>query len=183
MTIRHCWRKAGIFPTMDSPPKPSQLSAPISSLINDQGCLGNPIAHIEKEVEAALDELVSTGTLQTGNCMDIDTLLNPETEWCVMDETTDEEVFKAVMQSRQVEENGPMNSRDDSADDDACVEACPTCCEAMQAASVMKRYINDLEDPFVYKLEAILGSFGQQMCLDKARSMGPTQMTDYFTRP
>jgi len=182
-TIRHCWHKAGILPPMDSPPTSNQPSVPISSLINDQGFLGNPIAHIEKEVEAALDELVSTGALQTGNRMDIDTLLNPETERCVMDETTDEEIFEAVMESRRAEENGPMNSGDDDVDDDACVEARPTRHEAMQAASVMKRYIDDLDDPFARKLEAILGSFGRQMRLDEARSMVPTQMTDYFTRP
>jgi hypothetical protein len=127
-------------------------------------------------------ELVSTGALQTGNHMDIDTLLNPETKRCVMDETMDEEIFEAVMESRRAEENGPMNSGDDDVDNDACIEARPTCREAMQAASVMKRYIDNLDDLFACKLEAILGSFGRQMRLDETHFMVPTQMTDYFTR-
>ena len=35
----------------------------------------DPVTHAEKQVEAALDDLVATGALQ--NCMNIESLLNP----------------------------------------------------------------------------------------------------------
>ena len=41
--------------------------------------------------------------------------------------------------------------RDDVVDDKACAEAHPTCCEALEAALVIKRYIvniNESHDPF-----------------------------------
>jgi hypothetical protein len=56
-----------------------------------------PDKDVEKQVEAALDELVSMGVLQASNRMDIDTLLNPVDESRVMDETTDEEIYQAIM--------------------------------------------------------------------------------------
>jgi hypothetical protein len=63
-TIRNCWRKAGILPEMDS--TPSQPSIPITSLLNDPSeSQANPATHAEQQVEAALDDLVATGVLQT----------------------------------------------------------------------------------------------------------------------
>jgi hypothetical protein len=40
----------------------------------------DPVAHAERQVEEALDELVAIGVLQTGNRMDIESLLNPAGE-------------------------------------------------------------------------------------------------------
>jgi len=40
----------------------------------------NPVARVEKQVEVALDDLVVTGTLQTKNRMDLDSLVNPACE-------------------------------------------------------------------------------------------------------
>jgi len=65
-TIHNCWRKAGILPEMDS--TPSQPSIPITSLLNDPSeSQTNPVAHVEGQVEAALNDLVATGVLQTKN--------------------------------------------------------------------------------------------------------------------
>jgi hypothetical protein len=90
-------------------------------------------------VEAALDELVLTGVPQVSNRMDINTLLNPVDESQVMDETTDEEIsreiYQAVMDAQQVQENAIINGRDDDVDDDALIENHSTNREVLQAAS------------------------------------------------
>ena len=90
-TIRHCWRKANILP--DPPTIPPPL-IPISSMLNDTA--SNP----ENLVTAALDDLTSRGVLQASNRMTIEELLNPLDESINVDGATDDEIYKAVMDSR-----------------------------------------------------------------------------------
>ena len=56
-TIQHCWQKAGILP--EFPSSPLTPSIPISLILNQQ----DPVSDAEKEVEAALENLVTTGVL------------------------------------------------------------------------------------------------------------------------
>ena len=67
-TIRNCWHKAGILPEMDpTAPCALQPSIPVSSLLHNLAVQTDPIAHAERQVEIALDDLVATGALQTKN--------------------------------------------------------------------------------------------------------------------
>ncbi|KAF8225681.1 DDE-domain-containing protein, partial [Tricholoma matsutake] len=185
-TIRHCWQKADILPPTQTPPVQPMIA--ISMLINSNTVCDlpvssdeNPIKIVEKRVESALYELVSTGVLQASNRMDIKSLLNSVAKSWVIDETTDEEIYQAVINARQAQENGIINGGDDDANDDGPIEDCPTCCDALQAASVINRYIEHLDDPVAWKLEALLSSLGWQMCLDMSRSQVSTSITDYFS--
>jgi hypothetical protein len=141
----------------------------------------NPNKDIEKQVEATLDELVSMGVLQVSNRMDINTLLNPVDESQVMDETTDEEIYQAVMDTQEAQENTIINGGDGDPDDNALVEDCLTHHEVLQAASVINRYIDGLHDLVTQKLKTLLGSFGHQIHLDKSHSLVSTHITDYFS--
>jgi hypothetical protein len=97
MTIRHCWCKAGILPTMELSQVDS-VRVPISSLIDsDVSPVQDPIMHVERQVEEALNGLVSTGGLQMTNHMNIENLLNLEAEHTLIDNTTDEEIYEAIM--------------------------------------------------------------------------------------
>ncbi len=49
------------------------------------------------------------------------------------------------------------------------------------AASVIKRYIDDVNDPIVHQLEALLGSFNHQLHLEEITSLKDTSITEYFT--
>jgi hypothetical protein len=65
-TIRHCWQKAGILPTMD--PSQSMLApptVPISSLLHAPSPNQDPIAAIVDELRFALDDLEETSALQS----------------------------------------------------------------------------------------------------------------------
>ncbi|KAG5349726.1 hypothetical protein J132_05256 [Termitomyces sp. J132] len=79
-TIRHCWHKPGILPDMDQ--LVSQPKIPVMALLNmaDTTNQLDPITEAEKEVEEALDQLQSTGVLQSQNRMTIEALLNPYDE-------------------------------------------------------------------------------------------------------
>jgi hypothetical protein len=56
----------------------------------------------------------------------------------------------------------------------------PTRNEALQAALVVKKYIQELNsDPFTRKLEAIIDTFGWQTHLVEVQSLKPMLMTDY----
>ena len=105
-TIRNCWCKAGILPDMDPTPM-TVPSIPISSLLHDSPVQTDPVAHVERQVEDALDELVATGALQARNRMDIEALLNPAAE------TSDEEIYQAVIDSISARENIEINGGDD----------------------------------------------------------------------
>ena len=102
-------------------------SLPISALIHDAALHEDPLAHAEKLVVDALDDLESTGALQATNRMSIEALLNPEGKRETMDESTDEEIYQAV--------------------DDGPVQTCPTIHEVLQAAATLNRYIDELDDP------------------------------------
>ena len=83
MTTIHNW----ILPEINSSSSSTraQPSIPISSLLTS-----DPVAEAEKQVEAALDDLIDRGALQARNRMDIKSLLNPAGESQVMTEASDE---------------------------------------------------------------------------------------------
>lgn len=180
--LQNCWKKAAILPS--SSPPVLNPSIPVSSLlnVNDTHGLKDPVTIAEKQLKSTLDELVSTGVLQASNRMDIEGLLNSADESHVIDETTDEEICQAVLDARKAQEEGPINGGDNDIDNDAPVEPCPTRREVLQAASVINKYIDSVDDPVARKLEGILASFKRQMRLEMSFSMNSTQLTDYFHR-
>ena len=99
-TIRNCWKKANILPPSTTSRTPVlNPSVPISSLLhvgNTHG-LEDSVTIAEKQLESTFNELVSTGVLQAKNRMNIEALLNLANESHVIDETTDEEICKAVL--------------------------------------------------------------------------------------
>jgi hypothetical protein len=142
----------------------------------------DPVDEAEKLVEAALDDLVSTGALQNLNRMSIDALLNPTDELNMLDDVTEEEIYDAVMGSRMLSESG-----DDISDSDTLQinsesdEDCPTQKEALQAALILEKYVQHINDPFARNLEGMLGLFGRQTRLTEFQNMRPTLVTDYFS--
>lgn len=51
--------------------------------------------------------------------------------------------------------------------------------DAITAASTIRKYVVDLDEPFARKLEVILSSFGRQTRLDEFQSLSPTNITDF----
>ncbi|KIJ98731.1 hypothetical protein K443DRAFT_626750 [Laccaria amethystina LaAM-08-1] len=178
-TIRNCWRKAGILPAI--PSRTTQPSIPISSLVNDTSSQTDPIIEAERQVENALDDLVATGALQTKNRMDINALLNPEGESQILTETSDEEIYHAVMDSMKARENMEITGGDD-VDDDIIIEPRPTRREVLKAVSTIGACIEESDDPNSRKLEALLGSLNRQLRLDETRNMRDTHLTDFFQK-
>ncbi|KAF9060623.1 hypothetical protein BDP27DRAFT_1185037, partial [Rhodocollybia butyracea] len=108
-------------------------------------------------------------------------LLNPENERIMLSDTTDKDIYKAVMDSPDAVENGEINGGDDDVDDDASITTlCPTRCKALQAATTLQKFIEDMDEPYAQKLEAILASFGRTTCLEETCAMKDTSITDFF---
>src|SRR6266851_9396656 len=61
-TIRNCWQKAQILPEVHPSPL-TPLTIPISTLIHNSTSQMDPITHVEKQVEFALNDLVLRGAL------------------------------------------------------------------------------------------------------------------------
>ncbi|KIL60358.1 hypothetical protein M378DRAFT_187797 [Amanita muscaria Koide BX008] len=176
-TIRNCWRKAGILPVFDSPPR-AQPIIPISSLL-DASDAEDLISGAEKDVEEGLEALAERGMLRKSNTVSIESLLNPADESQAVDEseTTDKEICQAVLEARQQADG---NSAGNDVDDSTQVEPRPTYQDVLHAASVINRFTQDLNHPTARKMEAALGSFTLQTRRDHARTMTATKITDFF---
>jgi DDE superfamily endonuclease len=181
-TIRNCWHKAGILPDVDAPSSSMQPSIPVSSLLDNSSSNSmDPIAHAERQVEIALDDLVQTGALQGSNRMDIKSLLNPAGESQVLMETSDCEIYQAVMDAINARENVEINGGDD-VDNDIPLEPRPTRRDVLKAVSTIITYVGDLNELIARKIETVLGSFSRQLHLDEARTMKSSALTDFFPR-
>jgi len=181
-TIRNCWRKAGILPDKE-PSSSSQPSVSISSLLHDSSSQMDPIAHAERQVEVALDNLVAAGALQKSNRMDLESLLNPVSESHLLTEASDQEIYQAVVDAVEARENMEVNGGDDiDIDIDITLEPRPSRRDVLKAISTIGRYVDDWNDPTARKLEALLGSFNRQLSLDETKSMKATAITDVFRK-
>jgi len=108
----------------------------------------------ERLLRGALNDLESTGVLQHSNRMDIAGLLNPAAEMSDIFEATDEDIYQSVMEAKKAREG--INNDMDS---DLPVEPGPARNEALQAVLILKRYVQDLDDPFARKLEMMFNGF------------------------
>ena len=145
------------------PTPTTQPSISISSLLNNLPVQTSIIADAERQVEEAIDELVMRGALQTRNRMDIKSLLNPAGESQILMEASDKEIYLAIIDAITARENINVIGGDDL--DDELVEPRPTRRDVLKAASTIGKYTNELNDPLARKIEALLGSFNRQLCL------------------
>ncbi|KAF8149040.1 hypothetical protein B0H34DRAFT_667879 [Crassisporium funariophilum] len=113
--------------------------------------------------------------------MDIESLLNPVGKSHVLTETSDIEIFQAVIDAIEERENIEINGGDD-ADDNLPIEPRPTRREVLKAVLTIGRYIEDMNDPIARKVEAILGSFNRQLRLDETKGLKNTTVTDFFQK-
>jgi hypothetical protein len=81
----------------------------------------DPVVHAEKQVKLALDNLMQTGALQKSNCMDIESLLNLAGESSDLTETSDKEIFDAVMEGIAAWETSGINGCDNGNDEEPVV--------------------------------------------------------------
>ncbi|KAH8976620.1 hypothetical protein EDB86DRAFT_3022020 [Lactarius hatsudake] len=118
MTIRNCWEKAGILPETGAfSAHIAKPLIPVSTLLHSSNTQIDPFSHAKKQVELALDNLVSRGALQKANRMDIDSLFNPAGESYVLTEATDADIYQAVMDAVEARENIEKNGGDDVDED------------------------------------------------------------------
>ena len=104
-----------------------------------------------------------TGALQSSNQMSLEALLNLVDELITITETTDDEIYGAVMDARNVREAAAIaGTRDHDVDDDAIDDTGPSRKEALLASLKLKKYLQDLDDSFARKLEGMLSSFGHK---------------------
>ena len=183
-TIRNCWHKAGILPATD--PAESILAPPtipISSLLHTPSPNQDPITVIEDNLRSALDNLEKTGALQHKNRIDIEAFLNPPEESWMVEETTDEEIYRAVLAAckAQAREAGTISDGgDDDIEDDAPVEPCPTYREIFRAVSTISRYVERVDYPVACRLECDLAELAQQVRSERSHALSTTKITDYF---
>ena len=181
-TIRNCWDRAGILPeagTFSS--HTSEPSIPISTLLQDSEIQTDPISYVERQVELAVDELVSRGALQQRNRMEIGSLLNPAGESHVLTEASDADIFQAVTEAFEARENLEINGGDD-VDDDGPIKPRPARSDILQATSMITDYLTTENDPLAREIENILGTFSRRLRVDATKSMKNTVLTDFYTK-
>jgi hypothetical protein len=90
--------------------------------------------------------------------MDIESLLNPAGESHDLTETSDAEIYQAVMDAIDPCKNIEINGGDDD-NDDTLAEPHRKRSDVLKAVSTIGRYIEDMNDPIARKVEALLESF------------------------
>ena len=153
----------------------AQPSIPIASLLSAQ--TDDPIVQVEKQVEVALDDLVSTGALQPKNRMDIESLLNPIGESQVLMETSDREIYQAVIDAIEARDAMDINGRDEL---NVVVEPVPTRRELLKVVSTIRKYIDGSNNSLARKIDALLGSFTRQLRFEETQRMKDSVITDFF---
>ena len=99
-----------------------------------------------------------------------------------MTETSDVEIYEAVREGIEAHANIKINCRDDI-NDGIPTDPYSTHCDALKAAlTIHNRYIEDLNDPIAWKMEALLATFNMRICLDEGRALKHTLLTDFFQR-
>lgn len=176
-TIRNCWRKAGIIPdALYEQAVTSTPTIPVFSLLNSEPLEGVDCA---KDISDSLNHLEALGVLHKRNRMDLEELLNPVLEQVLVDDISDEEIFRSVVDMREAEQMMEVNGGYDDEDD---VDQKPTRNEALAAAFTLRSYVADINEPYARRLESIIATFGRQTRLEEAQALEPTFITDYFTR-
>ncbi|KAI9443891.1 hypothetical protein H4582DRAFT_1807664 [Lactarius indigo] len=160
----------------------TQPTLPISSLVHPQESQ-DPISAAEDRVVAALDELESTGVLQRSNRIPLSDLLNPADEVHFLNTTMDEEIFNAVMEAKQAQEECQSGrDKSDTISEDIPMDPIPTHAEALRAAKTLSRYTRDKNDPFLQQLDSTLVTFGWRTCALEMENMRASRITSYFVR-
>ncbi|KAF8811887.1 hypothetical protein BYT27DRAFT_7183490 [Phlegmacium glaucopus] len=159
---------------------PNTVDEQCSSSLLDDTSSSNPMeqALAERQVEEALDELVAIGALEEQNRMNIEEFLNPVEESHVFTESTDLDIYNAVMEAVEARRNFEINGGDDG-DDDGDIEPQPSRREVLQAASVISRYSAYINHPIAREMEAILESFKRIIRLEEAQKMKDSVLKDF----
>ena len=107
--------------------------------------------------------------------------LNPlDDEDFNMDEATDEDIFKAVMDSKAQRENAAANNGDNDINNNALIEPPLSRHEALQVKITIEKYIETIDEPYTCKLESILANFASSTRLTETQKMKVSLLTDYF---
>ncbi|KAK0477074.1 hypothetical protein IW261DRAFT_1421279 [Armillaria novae-zelandiae] len=151
------------------------------SLLNtaDESGASSYLTAAEKEVSDSLSHLQRLGMLQSQNTMAINELVDFTLERVLYDDGSEEDIFNAIKECQNAEQDKEMNGGDDGGDGDV-VDEKPSWKEALAAASILQRYVVDTDEPFARKLETVLTNFGRQTRLEVFDCMEMTSITDYF---
>ena len=98
-----------------------------------------------------------------------------------IEEATDEDICKAVLNTQKAREDAVINGGDDIDTDNAlCAEAPPTYREVLEAAAVINKYVCSLDSALAHELEAKLAMLSRQIHWQESHNLTTTHITNYF---
>jgi hypothetical protein len=77
----------------------------------------DPVRQAEIALEITLDELENRRVLQASNRLSIESLVNPDSEKDIIDDLTEQDIYNAVVASRNAQKMGEINGGDDEVED------------------------------------------------------------------
>ncbi|KIK76975.1 hypothetical protein PAXRUDRAFT_168231 [Paxillus rubicundulus Ve08.2h10] len=110
--------------------------------------------------------------------MDLAELLNPAAKTHNVFNSTDKDIYQAVMDAKAAREANSEGNSDEV--NGGPVEPGPTRNDTLQAALVVGKYIKDFDDPFMCKLESMLGLLGKRTRVLEMHTMNDTKLNGYF---
>ncbi|KAJ7814868.1 hypothetical protein B0H13DRAFT_1521776, partial [Mycena leptocephala] len=109
-------------------------------------------------------------------------LVNPDSEKDIINDSTEQDIYNAVVASRDAQQMGEINGGDDDVEDNMGFQPRPTRREALSAAQTLRKYTETLDDGFARKVEQLLASFGRQTQLEETNALVTVPITQWFTR-
>ncbi|KAF9553851.1 hypothetical protein CPC08DRAFT_645079 [Agrocybe pediades] len=110
--------------------------------------------------------------------MNIESLLNPVGEAKEKD-ANEEDICEAVLMAKVARENIEINGGDD-VDEDIPPEPLPTYKDLLSAVSVIRRYVEESNEPIARRLDKTLAPFCMHLRNTHIKSQKATVLTDYF---
>jgi hypothetical protein len=111
--------------------------------------------------------------------MNIEFLLNSPEDNLNIDLATDQDIFEAVMEAREAEDNLNINGGDD---DEEPVSSKPSLSDVHKAVTTIADFLIKSDDPHACRLESLLQGLKRDLRLTETRSLKTTHVTDYFSR-
>ncbi|KIK80199.1 hypothetical protein PAXRUDRAFT_159272 [Paxillus rubicundulus Ve08.2h10] len=110
--------------------------------------------------------------------MDLAEFLNPAAKTHNIFNSTDEDIYQAIMDAKAAwEANSEGNSDEVNV---GPVKLGPTHSDALQVALVVGKYIKDFDDLFMCKLDSMLGLLGKRTWVLEMHTMKDTNLNGYF---
>ena len=127
-----------------------------------------------------MDKPEACDILQCANRLTLVDLLNPADKSAAITDTSDEEIFCAVQEAAEAQENIDLVGGDNRVE--AAATHPPTLTTVLEAAAVLQQFLEWDGSESAHQLEDDLCDLSCRLCLECEQAMWPSKITSFFRK-